>query len=1428
MKVAQLTIEMAANVARLQKDMAQAQRSVEATMGRIQKSADSAMRALGAIGIGLSVGAFANWIKGAIDAIDRLNDISAATGITVTKLAGLDYAAKLSGTSLDSVTQASNKLQLSLTTNNAQLAKVGVTAQDPVEALIQLADAYAATDGQSNKAALGNLALGKSWQSLAGVLAQGGDGLRRLIAEGEALSGVTEETARDAGKFNDEIDKLTTRLGALALNIAGPILKVFSEFIDELNEGTKAAGGFWKAIGLLGTTNPFLSLEENVAKYRKQVEELTEKQQKYGEVAALAFGTNEKLATAKQRLAYFEAMLAIETRKSAAALAEGASGANSHVMAYNAMISSADDLIAQMKLEFALIGVTNEERAVSIAMRKLEEIGIRQGTEAFEKYMKEIIEIQKHSGIKREMIRLSEEAAKNAKREAEEYDRLVKSFQEQIAKMQIENETYFAGNDARERAIFLRETENLKIEDRNRLLAQYDEAAMIKKANEQRKKGVELQLKQQEEYAKKMEKINDQIGQSLTDALMNGGMNARDFIVNMFKTMVLRPILQPIIGAVTGAVTSLFAGSALAGGTGAAAGASSMGQAGSLISLAGAAKTAYEVVAGGFNSVGTAASNLAATFMGQNLAVNAALIEGGTIGTAGAALESSALATSQLAGSVGMLAKSAAGLAAGIMAGRMISGDFKVGGSAYLMPTIGAVIGSIFGPIGGAIGGAIGGLVNRAFGMGSKSATSKGFDIDLTATGAITTGFEKWDQAGGWFRKSRSGIEMIEVGKETSDLFNQSALAVSTGVAGMSKMLGASLDNINAFNLNIVIETLNATKEQIEEQITGAFAFMETSLVEHLIPGIYEFATASDKTAADILKRLVASVTTVNQAFEVLGYNLYELSLQGAAASQKIVDLFGGIENFSKSTSFYYENFYTAQEKVNFQTEQLTKIFGALGLALPETNSAFRQMVESARAAGNDQLFATLVQLAPAFNTLQVALQQLGQTAESTIQTLEKDYASAMAATNKAFDKLKESLGAELEQAIKKAEDNLSRTLALIDDEINATTITRDLAREAITGIKSVFDLLTNEINDLAGAISITQTSAQARQFISQALETAQRTGYLPSSGELSTAVKQARGGMGQDQFLTAFEMRRDNLRLRNELIFLQEISGDQLSAAELQYQNAESQLFVLQEQKDQAQFFYESEVAMAQAHHDEQLQAAQNQIDALRGIDNSVMSVAEAIKNLAIALASEGKKQAAFVAAGGGGGLSKEQQIANIYKDVLERSPDPEGLAYWVATGDSIDKIASDIELSAENRIQEISRFYESILDRAPDAEGLAYWVNSADNLDKIAEIIAQSPEAKGLSGFANGGYYPGGMAMVGERGPELIDFSNPGMVYSNERLRSAMGGGDVATEIRGLREENRIQSRAMVSMQSRMTRMIERWDGDGLPNERYEDATA
>jgi hypothetical protein len=49
-------------------------------------------------------------------------------------------------------------------------------------------------------------------------------------------------------------------------------------------------------------------------------------------------------------------------------------------------------------------------------------------------------------------------------------------------------------------------------------------------------------------------------------------------------------------------------------------------------------------------------------------------------------------------------------------------------------------------------------------------------------------------------------------------------------------------------------------------------------------------------------------------------------------------------------------------------------------------------------------------------------------------------------------------------------------------------------------------------------------------------------------------------------------------------------------------------------------------------------------------------------------------------------------------------------------------------------------------------------------------------------------------------------------------------MMGGNNNEEIKQLREENKIQLRAMVSLQNRMTKVIEQWNGDGLPTERVE----
>lgn len=46
-------------------------------------------------------------------------------------------------------------------------------------------------------------------------------------------------------------------------------------------------------------------------------------------------------------------------------------------------------------------------------------------------------------------------------------------------------------------------------------------------------------------------------------------------------------------------------------------------------------------------------------------------------------------------------------------------------------------------------------------------------------------------------------------------------------------------------------------------------------------------------------------------------------------------------------------------------------------------------------------------------------------------------------------------------------------------------------------------------------------------------------------------------------------------------------------------------------------------------------------------------------------------------------------------------------------------------------------------------------------------------------IPGFQSGGLADRGLALVGERGPELVDFRSPGRVYSNDELSAAVAGG-------------------------------------------------
>ena len=84
----------------------------------------------------------------------------------------------------------------------------------------------------------------------------------------------------------------------------------------------------------------------------------------------------------------------------------------------------------------------------------------------------------------------------------------------------------------------------------------------------------------------------------------------------------------------------------------------------------------------------------------------------------------------------------------------------------------------------------------------------------------------------------------------------------------------------------------------------------------------------------------------------------------------------------------------------------------------------------------------------------------------------------------------------------------------------------------------------------------------------------------------------------------------------------------------------------------------------------------------------------------------------------------------------------------------------------------------------------------------------------------FASGGSYLGGLALVGEQGPELINFRQPGQVYTAQQTRQIISGGDnsdVVDELQQLRAENMRLQQAMLAQLQQLERRMSQIEHNG-----------
>jgi hypothetical protein len=250
--------------------------------------------------------------------------------------------------------------------------------------------------------------------------------------------------------------------------------------------------------------------------------------------------------------------------------------------------------------------------------------------------------------------------------------------------------------------------------------------------------------------------------------------------------------------------------------------------------------------------------------------------------------------------------------------------------------------------------------------------------------------------AGNTYKFYKGGLfRSDETKKGKLDPVLQSALGqaygglTSSNIA-MAGSLGIDAESLlSGFTSRIKFSTRGLKSDQIQKKLEEVLGEVSEKQAKKLLEGAEEFIRFGEK-ASEALGRLSSSLKSVNTFLSNTNAAMLTFSVAGADMASSLVDLFGGVQNFDQITGQYYQNFFTEQERLTKGQELLANAFKDLGMEVPATVTAYRQLIESQdlTTESGRQTFTSLMTLSAAFYELDTASREATSTMIEEINRL--------------------------------------------------------------------------------------------------------------------------------------------------------------------------------------------------------------------------------------------------------------------------------------------------------------------------------------------------------------------------------------------------------------------------------------------------------
>ncbi len=555
----------------------------------------------------------------------------------------------------------------------------------------------------------------------------------------------------------------------------------------------------------------------------------------------------------------------------------------------------------------------------------------------------------------------------------------------------------------------------------------------------------------------------------------------------------------------------------------------------------------------------------------------------------------------------------------------------------------------------------------------------------------------------------------------------------------------------------------------------------------------------SGEQTYETLARVVGQFDAFNYPVGRLNDSLATLSISTLSAVDSLVSMAGSMTNLQALQSGFVNAFYTDAQKAELTTQSVTRLFDAIGLSAPASREALVGLVQGLdlTTEAGQRAYLAITGATATLDQFYSAIERQPMT-NITNSQVSIDYKQLV---NDAFSSLKESVQVELD-AVSKTYNARVSALSLETDAIKKNISALSTMR---TALQSTYDTITASTSNPL----IRYTSGQSTL---QSILSSYRLGIAPVQSDIDRALRDV--SVNDQAYYASFEdYSRDQAITSGIIAQIMALTDDSLSIEDRTLAAIDAQLNELKRQ-------YDLDVSAL----NQTLDSYQQQVNAINGVNTSVLSVQEAIASLASAISGAMSASRAATA-----GSNIPSYAYDAYS--VEDSPEVRQAKVEAQTGQVVSASDSAQLAAAKVLYQSVTggantAQYNAALDAIGGSFSNIGWDGSREGAAALVLKYGGS-----LPAFASGGDHLGGIRLVGENGPEL-EVTGPSRIFNAQQTHNILRGTNsdnsdaliaeikaLRAEVSALRDENKQLASSTLNESRKQARVLEKWDADGLP---------